>query len=254
MNLLIDMEACTEFMQETLSKIDREELVVIADQLKDKSGFFKEHLSKESIPSLKERELTELFKKIFVTRRRSKLLLEKYSAEQFKSGIMDLLYGRDDVEVRFQKFIDDFREIDIYIRFDMAAELLHYTNPEKYWLWSRWLWDPKSQTGALTLVTNEEYNMTAATYGQMYLNVGKAVAFVHSMAEAVEFQFINRTLFGTDVYLSCVYVIYAYTILKIKMTDEFNKVMPGLSEFSRRILGIYNSKKMTVVQKSITTN
>jgi len=63
------------------------------------------------------------------------------------------------------------------------------------------------------------------------------------MAEAVDFQFINRSLFGTDVYLSCVYVIYAYTVFKIKMTDEFNKVMPPIGEFSKRILGVYEKRK-----------
>ena len=109
------------------------------------------------------------------------------------------------------------------------------------------MFDPNTNTGALPLVTNEEFELMGSTHGASYLKVGRAVAFVHSMAESVEFQFINRSLFGTDVYLSCVYVIYAYTVLKIKMTDEFNKVMPGLNEFSRRILGIYSSRKLTVV-------
>jgi len=41
------------------------------------------------------------------------------------------------------------------------------------------------------------------------------------------------------VYLSCVYIIYSYTILQLKMTKEFNEVMPGMTEFSRRLLGVY---------------
>jgi hypothetical protein len=247
MSKLIDIEACKEFMNETLDKIDRNDLTGIAEELKSKSEFFVEYLNQDRISSISENELQEIFKRIFVTRRKSKLLFEHYSFEQLKAGIIDLLYEKKDIENRFQDFVDSFKELDVFLRFDMAGEILHYTNPDKYWLWCRWLWDPKANTGALPLVTNEEFKLSAASYGEMYMNVGKAVAFVHSMAESAEFQFINRSLFGTDVYLSCVYVIYAYTILKIKMTDEFNKVMPGLPEFSRRILGIYSSKEMTVV-------
>ncbi|RLD17523.1 MAG: hypothetical protein DRI69_12120, partial [Bacteroidetes bacterium] len=52
------------------------------------------------------------------------------------------------------------------------------------------------------------------------------------------FQTIHKSLFGTDVYLACVYVIYAYTVLRMRMTQEFNKVMPQQIEFVRRILGV----------------
>jgi len=247
MSKLIDIEACKEFMYETLDKIDKDALKDIAVELEDKSNFFVEHLSQTQISLLTENDLKEIFKRIFIVKRKSKMLLETYSFKQYKEGIENLLYGNGGVEQRFQSFMDSFNKLDEFIRYDAAGEILHYTNPDKYWLWSRWLWDPKVNTGALLLVTNEEFDMNANTYGEMYMNVGKAVAFVHSMAESAEFQFINRSLFGTDVYLSCVYVIYAYTVLKIKMTDEFNKVMPRLSEFSRRILGIYNSKEVTVV-------
>jgi hypothetical protein len=34
-------------------------------------------------------------------------------------------------------------------------------------------------------------------------------------------------------------VVYVYTVLRLRMTQEFNKVMPGLPEFSRRLLGVY---------------
>ena len=46
-------------------------------------------------------------------------------------------------------------------------------------------------------------------------------------------------MFGTDVFLGCVYVVYVYMVLRMRMTQEFNKVMPGLSEFVRRLLGVY---------------
>jgi hypothetical protein len=246
MSQVIDMAACQEFLGEILARIQREDLVKIAELVEEKSDFLKKNLNRVEIPTLTQEELTAVFKSIFITSRKTKKLFEAYSAEEYKESIYELLYGERKVDERFQEFINRHKDLDIYIRFDMAGELLHYSQPDQYWLWSRWLWDPKQNTGALPLVASEEFTLSAATYGEMYMNVGRAIAFVHEMAEPVQFQFIGRSLFGTHVYLSCVYVIYAYTIFKIKMTDEFNKVMPPIAEFSKRILGVHKRERITV--------
>ncbi len=44
---------------------------------------------------------------------------------------------------------------------------------------------------------------------------------------------------GVYVYLACVYGVYMYTTLRIRMTQEFNKVVPQLPELIRRLLGTY---------------
>jgi hypothetical protein len=243
MSQVIDMEACQEFMKETLGRINKDDLIEIAGLLETKSEFFKENLHQVELPTLTIDELTAVFKKVFITSRKVKLMFEKYSLEDYKTSIYALLYSEMEIQDRFQNFVDAHPELAIHIRYDLASELLHYNQPDKYWLWNRWLWDPELNTGAIPLVASEDFELTADTHGEMYMNIGKAVVFVHNMAEAVEFQFINRSLFGTDVYLSCVYIIYAYTVFKIKMTDEFNKVMPPIAEFSRRILGIHEKRK-----------
>jgi hypothetical protein len=243
MSQVIDMEACQEFMKETLGRIQKDDLITIAGQLEAKSEFMKENLNQVELPTLTIAELTAVFKKVFITNRKIKLMFEKYSLEDYKTSIYALLYSEIELKDRFQNFIDAHPELSIHIRYDLAGELLHYNQPDKYWLWNRWLWDPELNTGALPLVASENFQLLADTHGEMYMNVGKAVVFVHNMAEAVEFQFINRSIFGTDVYLSCVYVIYAFTVFKIKMTDEFNKVMPPIAEFSRRILGVHEKRK-----------
>ena len=243
MSQVIDMKACQEFMHETLDRIQKQDLIEIASLVEEKTLFLKANLNQVELPTLTQDELTVVFKQIFVTNRKVKLMFETYSLEDYKTSIHALLYSESALQDRFQNFIDAHKKLDIYIRFDLAGELLHYSNPDKYWLWSRWLWDPKLNTGAIPLVASEDFKLSAATYGEMYMNVGKAVAFVHQMAEAVEFQFINRSIIGTNVYLSCVYVIYAYTVFKIKMTEEFNKVMPPMAEFSKRILGVHKRKK-----------
>jgi hypothetical protein len=36
-----------------------------------------------------------------------------------------------------------------------------------------------------------------------------------------------------------VYAVYMYTTLRLRMTQEFNKVIPQLPELTRRLLGVW---------------
>jgi hypothetical protein len=243
MSQLIDIEAAREFMKETLAKVDKLALVDIANTLEKKSKLFQETLSKDNLSEITKDEFDSVLDKIFSIRRKKDKLYEMISFVDIKSSVYDLLHGPDKIDDRFQNFFDGLGELDVTLKYDLAGELLHFSFPEKYWLWSRWMWDPKNKTGAIPLVASEGFDLEGKKESETYMKVGKGVAFVHSVAESADFQFINRSLFGTDVYLSCVYIIYAYTILQMKMTKEFNEVMPGLTEFSRRLLGVYDYNK-----------
>lgn len=239
MSQLIDMEAAKEFMKETLAKVKKENLIDIADALEEKSLLFQHTLAEDKLKEISKEELEVIFKRIFSIRRKLDKLYIQITCDQLKPAIYDLLYGTEKIDQRFQRFIDLLNDLETPLKYDLASELLHFTFPDRYWLWSRWMWDPKNKTGAIPLVTTEGFDLEGEKLSDIYLKVGKGVAFVHSVAESAEFQFINRSLFGTDVYLSCVYIIYSYTILQLKMTKEFNEVMPGMTEFSRRLLGVY---------------
>jgi len=246
MGQIVDTETAREFMKEILDKIEEVQLVKICHDLTEKSKRFQEKLAEDSLRQLSKEEVLGILKQVFCTRRKAgKILEEIVDYQYFKTWINDLLYSQMPLQHRFQTFCDHLNNLEKNIPFDLAGELLHFTFPNKYWLWSRWMWDPSVKTGSLPLVTTEDFDLNAPTIGEMYLRVGKGVAFVHEVGEAAGFQTISRSLFGTDVFLSCVYVIYAYTVLKMRMTQEFNKVMPGLSEFSRRILGVYQMKKVS---------
>jgi hypothetical protein len=240
MSQIVDTETAKEFMKETLEKIAAEELVKISGELAVKSEKFREKLSQEKVPQLSGEELHDLLRLVFSTRRKSGKILDSIDTQNFRTWITELLYGNNPVPDRFQTFCGHLEAVSPNVRYDLAGEILHFTFPNKYWLWNYWMWNPNTKTGSLPLVTTEDFDLSAPTLGESYMKVGRAVAFVHNVGEAAGFQTISRSLFGTDVYLSCVYVVYAYTVLRMRMTQEFNKVMPALPEFCRRLLGVYN--------------
>jgi hypothetical protein len=242
MGQVVDTESAKEFMREALALVDPEQLETICREVERKSEWFKERLSAEALPRLTPADYHEILRRVFSTRRKAAFLLEQIPLREFTAWSAELLYGGGPVRDRFQGFVDRLEPLSPSVRSDLASELLHFTEPDRYWLWTRWMWDPRTRTGALPLLTYAAYDFRAPQPGDVYLRVGEAVAFVHQVGEAAGYQTISKTLFGTDVFLSCVYIVYVYTVLRMRMTQEFNKVMPGLPEFSRRLLGVWEKR------------
>ncbi len=236
---VVDTESAREFMREALQKITEAELGAIAGECEVKHRRFHALLGRESGAPPGEAELRGLLRSIFATRRRTAELLERPGSERLATCIGDLVGGRGAVDGRFQTFCDRLEGVPPSVRYDLASELLHFTDPDRYWLWTRWVWDPKTRTGALPLVTMEEYDLDAPSVGAMYLRVGEATAFVHETGRAAGFTRIGGGAFGVDVYLACVYGVYVYTTVRMRMTQEFNRVIPPLPELCRRFLGVY---------------
>ena len=125
--------------------------------------------------------------------------------------------------------------------FDLPLELLHFTAPERYWLWTRWIWDPLTRTGALALLTADDVDLSAGTTrGAVYLAVGRAMAIVDETGRAARFIVAKSGPFGVDVLLAAVYGVYMHTVLEMRLTREFNRVIPPLPDLIRRLLGVYH--------------
>ncbi|MFQ5827806.1 MAG: hypothetical protein ACE5JD_01430 [Candidatus Methylomirabilia bacterium] len=232
---VVDSQIAQEFMREALSKIAPEELEAIAAELEAKSDGFRSFLADGRSSAITSDQLRAILRSVFSSRRRAGDL----RPEALRGEIHTLLHGGGSIACRFQAFCDRLDGLPDNVRYDLASELLHFAYPNDYWLWTRWIWDPRTRTGALPLVTRGEHALTAGSLGELYLKVGEALAFVHQTGQAAGFTRIGQGPFGVDVYLACVYCVYVYTTLRLRMTQEFNQVIPKLPELCRRFLGVY---------------
>lgn len=236
---VVDTASASEFMRETLEKVSTEDLTEIAGLLERKRAVFAGLLGMPGqARSLSRQDLRGVLRKIFSTRRKADAILDRVGPERLGAGIDDLLYGAGSLPDRFRDFdvlLEEFPDPG----FDLPGEILHFTHPDSYWLWTRWMWDPRTETGSLRLVTVEEFDLTAASRGEGYLRVGEAIAFVNETGKAVGFTAMGVGLFGTDVFLACVYAVYMYTVLRLRMTQEFNRIVPELPDLVRRLLGVH---------------
>jgi hypothetical protein len=262
----VDTEAAKEFMVATLEHIERIELNVIEAELQEKGRRLGALLAPDVLTTLTTTQMRGILRSIFATRRRADKILSIMEGNEIKAAIDHLLYDGGSVDVRFQQFVDtmsgfvgDVRKLrprkssdsrakqsaekaalEENIFCDLGSELLHFTDPHQYWLWTRWIWDPKAGTGAMPLITVDEVDLHGLTVGETYLKLGVATSFVRATGTAAGFSDIGAGPFGIDVFMACVYAIYMYTTLRLRMTQEFNKVVPELPQLIRRLLGLWN--------------
>lgn len=236
---VVDTTSAGEFMREALEMVSGADLSGIAGQLERKAAGFGQRLAAPGqARELPRGELRAVLRSIFSTRRRADAILDSVGPERLGAGIDDLLHGDATLVERIDAFdtlLADFPDPG----FDLPGELLHFTDPERFWLWTRWMWDHRVETGSLRLVTVDEFELTGASRGETYLRVGEAVAFVNETGKAVGFTAMGPGLLGIDVFLACVYAVYMYTVLRLRMTQEFNRIVPELPDLVRRLLGVY---------------
>lgn len=236
---MVDTGSAEDFMREILERMSNEDLIDIAAAVERKSKGFAHLLGEVGAENLSREQLRSVLRSIFSTRRKADAILDEVGPERLGAEIELLLRGSGELGARLEHF-DEVLSAFPEQAFDLPSELLHFTAPDQFWLWTRWIWDPRTQTGALPLVTMDEVDLGGDGRGEVYLNVGQAMAFINETGKATGFTTMGAGLLGADVFLAGVYGVYMYTVLRLRMTQEFNKIVPQLNGLIRRFLGVYH--------------
>jgi hypothetical protein len=237
----VDTPAAREFLEQVLAVTTRDELEQIATEVEAKSAAMRTIVGAD--PALMDAAaVRDLLGWVFCARRHVSKLLALVDAGDFAAGLAELLYGTGGIAQRYEAFADLISDCP-EMAADLPGELLHFLSPERYWMWTRWMWDPDTDTGSLRLVTMDEVDLFGDSRGQMYLTVGQALAFVEETGRAAGFARIGNPPFGTDVFLAAVYSIYMQTVLRMRLTQEFTNLLPPLPALTRRLLGVHRPRE-----------
>ena len=235
---VVDSEAAMEFMKEATKVASTSELEDIGQRLAAKSRRFRELLTAERLAELDEEGLKELVPSIFSLRRKAGRLVRKNGLERLRGELAALLHGDGEVTARFDRFVGAIEGVERAMVVSLASEALHYGDPRRYHLWTHWIWNPRTGTGALPLVVQDGVDLEGASDGEVYAKVGRALARVDARGHAVGYSRSGAGLFGTDVFLACVYAVYMFTVFRVKLSQEFNRILPELPELVERVLGV----------------
>ena len=128
-----------------------------------KASLFEEVLGKGKVSELTEPEFYDLAAFTTPVRRRIGAWLGRNGFAAMRSRLVALLDGWSDVgtaDRRIGAFVASF-PADREHRWsrDLAAEVLHFTAPDRYPLMTRWMWDAKVNTGVLREIWHSEKNV-----------------------------------------------------------------------------------------------
>ncbi len=236
---VVDSEAALEFMKEATKLATSSQLEGINVKLEEKFRLFSKLLGPGHIHSLTEEEFFQIVRRIFSIRRKAKRMIRENGFPFLREEMAVLLYGSEPTPQRINRFTGAIRQIEDKMRINFAGELLHYTQPDQYWLWTNWILDPFTGIGALSLVSHENVIPLGGSFGETYMNVGKVMSLVSAQGHITGFTNFGGGGFGINVFLACVYAVYMYTVFKVKLSREFNRILPELPELTQRVLGVY---------------
>ncbi|HKL77390.1 MAG TPA: hypothetical protein VJ985_03360 [Gammaproteobacteria bacterium] len=209
-----------------------------AAALKMKSELFGRLLAPDAIAELDEEARDTLLERVFSARRRLAPHVREMEMAEFRSRVHDLLHGKGPVEERMEAFVEALpcEGKACRARRDLAADLLHFYDPETYPLMTRWVWDVSTDSGALReLVPNSDQVNQLPTGG----DPGTFVTLRAWAKEQLEAQSFYRDLdLLVDLVLAQVYAQYIKAMAEGMLRTDFGSSGEDPSEHVRKLLGI----------------
>jgi hypothetical protein len=236
----VDVPAAKELIEQIHQQVGVEELGALVHELEVKVATMRRLLAPDGFSADRVREALGW---TFVGRRRGNAIIGARSDEDLKAWIAALLTEGVPVGTRLEGFCDAAGPIHPSAAVELGTELLHFTDPDRNWLWSRWVWNAESRTGALPLLIGEDFDLDADGLGEAYARIGEALKALDESPEAGAFRRGGGGRLGTDVLLACTYGVYMRTVLGLKMTQEFNALVPPMEQLVRRLLGTHHHRE-----------
>jgi hypothetical protein len=233
----VDVPAAKEVIEQVNVQLTVPERGALVDELAVKARSMRAYLRAENLDAEGARAAIAL---TFVGRRAAREPLRRCADIALCELVKQLLDESQPLTDRFERFCTGI-PLTAALAAELAGELLHFTDPERYWLWSRWIWSPARMTGALPLLIGEEFTLRAEGSGATYARVGEATRALDISPEAGAFQLGGGGRLGTDVLLACTYAVYMRTALGMKLTQEFTTIVPPMAALVRRLLGTYTT-------------
>ncbi len=172
----------------TIKGNPKESLSVILKAMKMKSDF----LSTLQINS--EEDVKKLFDVVFYAKKHYSEVISRNSVEKIRQSYDKLRDSNLSYDERVSAFYSIFNHEDIV---DMAREIIHFLEADKFPLWTRWIWNPDKNSGSITYILKEG------------VTISSPQDYFKALSELKD----TLSIFGLDVgnyYATSIFLVYAY--------------------------------------------
>lgn len=221
---------------------------VYLESLRTKQTLFAETLAPDVVGSLDFEKIEVLLETVFSARRRVFPVLQALGLQAAVGAIRELLYGSAALTERMERFaglVPVAETGDKEARkqagknrramHDFGAEMLHFRDPLKYPLMSRWVWDQSTVSGALREFIRGNDSMVEIPLGnspEMFEGVRKW------LADQIAEQGIYKDVpLWVDLMLAEAYSAYFRSMAEGLLSADFGR-SGGPEEHVKKFLGI----------------
>jgi hypothetical protein len=149
---------------------------------------------------------------------KAEIILEKNGLPKFRTELKEFLYGRADIEERFDRFIQNVKGLGG----DYATEILTFTFPNKYCLWNRMVADMSIYLGLYPLLPYEVWKERKEVNGKNYIKCCEVLQIIRNELSSSS----REKAYFVDVLH---FMFYLYRTLK-----EVPGILDGIRIFSAR--------------------
>lgn len=223
------------------------------ESLNAKHRLFADVLTREAIATLDMEKVELLLEPVFSARRRLFPRLSEMGEEAVRAALGELLYGAGALATRMDMFVnaiqpdvdgsrDDVKSANKIRRaaHDFGAEMIHFTQPDRYPLMTRWVWDQSTVSGALREFIRGNDAMAEVPLGMSpEMFEGARVWF----REQIEEMGLYRDVpFWIDLVQAQAYASYFRSMSEGLLSADFGR-SGGPEEHLKKFLGIDGMRK-----------
>lgn len=221
---------------------------VFLASMEAKHQLFADLLKEEALEHLSMEGVEALLDTVFSARRRVYFVFEGLGLEASTTVIRELLYGKTPLQDRLVQFStvvaiddaapEDVRKIAAKNRravFDFGAELLHFNDPLKYPLMTRWVWDQQTVSGALREFIRGNDSLPDVPLGNSpEMHEGARVWLAAQLAEQGLYKDVP---YWVDMVLAQAYSEYFRSMAEGMLSADFGRAS-GPADYVKKFLGI----------------
>ena len=216
--------------------------------LEAKHQLFSLLLKSEAIDQLTLEGVEALLETVFSARRRVYFAFAAMGTESAVAALKALLYGKEPLQDRMSRFSEiiaineaddkEVRKLAAKNRralFDFGAELLHFSDPLKYPLMTRWVWDQNTVSGALREFIRGNDSMPDVPLGNSPETYeGARVWLAEQLAEQGLYKDVH---YWIDLVLAQAYSEYFRSMAEGMLSADFGRAS-GPADYVKKFLGI----------------
>ena len=233
-------------LQRALAQVSPADVIAIAEELAERHTRLFQGLENDSTRVAL--SFADIASAVTHTKANARTITNYFAQNDF--AIFDKLLNDElPTPVRVATFVEKLNALDTRLALELASGLLHNTDPNRSWLWTRWLWDPTTGTGILPLLAGSTHNLLANNLADGYARVGAVTAMSMKFAEGTGL-FVDeltgnerRAQFANSAFLACAYAVYMYGSTSWRLSRDFNELLPSLPNMARRLLGLPKAKE-----------